>query len=92
MTVDVLNNLIGTWTIVLIPVVAGLTELIKRLLPDAIALKWTPVLSLIIAIALSMAAIGLAFPAIFTGIVIGLSASGLYSTVTNPFKVSSGGK
>lgn len=83
---EALSNLVESWLMVLIPVTTGLVEIVKRLLPASIALKWTPVLSIVIATAMSLLFIGVTREAAITGILVGLGASGLYSAVTNPTK------
>lgn len=90
MDINILNDLAASWSLVLIPIVAGVVEVLKRFIPDALTTRWTPVLSLVVSIGLSMLVIGTTRQAAVTGVVIGLSSSGLYSTVTNPFKKPGG--
>lgn len=81
-----IQSLLETWFIIMIPIISGITEVIKRFIPENLALKYTPVLSVVVAEGLSLLILGANRQGIVTGLIMGLSASGLYSTVTNPFK------
>lgn len=63
-----------------IAILTGLVELTKRIgLPDRLA----PVASLVLGVALAYFAAGFSLQSVLSGIVLGLSASGLYSGVKN---------
>jgi len=65
-------------TTILIAVVVGLTEVIKR--ATNLSSRFAPLVSLVLAIGLAfLGATGPISNIIFTGIIVGLSASGLYS-------------
>lgn len=66
----------------LVGVTMGLTEVIKRLakkLGFDSSSEVAPLVALMLGVGLSMGAAGMTFPAFLQGLVIGLSASGLYS-------------
>jgi len=67
-----------------IPIIVGLVEVIKRV--TGVDSKFAPLLSIILGILLSWAGTfyGTATEFLFTGIIAGLSASGLYDTAGRP--------
>jgi hypothetical protein len=60
-----------------IAMVIGLTEAIKR--TRLINNRYTPIISLALGLAIALLMNGLSADAIFSGIIVGLSASGLFS-------------
>ena len=65
---------------ILVAVTIGITEIIKRALGEIpIAQRITPVIALILGIFLALGAYEVDFETVFTGMVIGLTASGLFS-------------
>lgn len=63
---------------VLVALVIGLTQVFKGFLPD----KFVPLLSLVLGVSLSLVVFGLGVGGILTGVMVGLSASGLYDHKT----------
>lgn len=59
----------------MIPIATGLVEVIKKL---GIQARLFPVISIVIGIIMAVIAGGTLFQIIFTGLIVGLSASGLY--------------
>jgi len=86
MNADSILKLVESYIVILIPITLGITEIVKRVLPESILLKWTPLISMAIGVLSSMLVVGVTKNGILVGIIVGLSASGLWSTVTNPFK------
>jgi hypothetical protein len=78
---------ISTQFMVLVPIVLGVVEGLKQ---TGISSKWAPLLSLVLGVlgVYLVEAFTLSGPLIIEGLVVGLSASGLYSgvkkTFTNP--------
>lgn len=67
----------------LVALVIGLTQITKGFVKNE---KFYPLISLALGIALSLLVFGLGVVGLLTGIVIGLSASGLYSGATTIVK------
>lgn len=90
--INVLEGLASSYALILIPIVAGLVEVLKRFIPESLVARWMPVLALVIAVCLSWLVIGSTRQAAVVGVIIGLSSSGLYSTTkaVNPFKKPGG--
>ena len=86
MDIQSLMDLVGSYSIFLIPIVLGITQVIKQFLPQAYLDKGVPLISLLTGIASSIAVIGINRQAVVIGVIIGLSASGLWSTAVSPFK------
>lgn len=73
----------------LIPVISGVIEVVKRVLPD----RFVPLASVVLGgVAGYFFLEGELAEQILTGIVLGLSASGLYDVVKNPITRVLGGK
>jgi hypothetical protein len=81
MDVDALMQIVNANAILLIPIILGITEIVKRLLSESVATKWAPIISLIIAIVSAVMVIGVTRQALVAGVVMGLSASGLWSSL-----------
>lgn len=86
MDVQVIQDLVTSWSILLIPIVLGLTQAIKSILGESLSGKWAPVISLGSGVVLGLLVVGLDRTGAIVGIVIGLSASGLWSAAKSPFK------
>ena len=86
MDINALVELVGQYSLILIPITLGVTEIAKRFLPDAFITKGTPLISLVIGIISSVLIAGMNRQSILVGIIIGLSASGLWSAAVSPFK------
>lgn len=76
---------ISTQFLVLIPVVLGLVQVVKL---SGLATRWAPLTSLVLGICVAALVSGLSRIGILQGVIIGLSAAGLYSgtktTITVP--------
>jgi hypothetical protein len=81
MDTNTLMELVNSYAVLLIPLTLGITQIVKQFLPESLLTKWTPVVSLIIAICSAMLVVGVSKNGILVGIIIGLSASGLWSTI-----------
>jgi hypothetical protein len=79
MNINVITQLATDWGILLIPLVLAITSMAKGFLPDNISGKWSPVISVLAGIAGGLLTIGVSRQGVLTGLIIGLSASGLYS-------------
>lgn len=90
MDINALIETVGQYSLILIPIVLGVTEIAKRFLPDALTTKGTPLISLITGVVSSVLISGLNRQSILVGIIIGLSASGLWSAAVSPFKKKEG--
>lgn len=65
-----------TWSIVVVPIVVGLTEVVKRLgLPS----KFSPLVSIGFGLVIALLMQGVSTLTVLAGIIYGLSAAGLYS-------------
>lgn len=62
--------------VVLVPIVVGLTQIVKRWIDS----RWVPVTAIVFGILGAFLVVGFASDAVLSGIVIGLSAVGLYGT------------
>lgn len=67
--------------IAIVPVVAGVVEVIKRSIPITVVQQAAPLMSLLLGIAIAVALGGISAESVIIGLVYGLSASGLYSQV-----------
>jgi hypothetical protein len=79
MDLKTITDLTESWGILLIPLVLAITSMVKGFLPDNISGKWSPVVSVLAGIAGGLLVIGVSRQGVLTGLIIGLSASGLYS-------------
>lgn len=86
MDINNLMEVVGNYSLILIPLVLGITQVIKQFLPAAFLEKGTPLVSLVIGILSSLLIAGVSSQSVVVGAVIGLSASGLWSTAVTPFK------
>ena len=79
MDIKVITDLVTSWSLLLIPLTLGLTEVIKKFLPNEIIGKYAPLISLGAGLGSGLLTIGLTKEGALTGIIIGLTASGLFS-------------
>jgi len=87
MELEVLTKMVESYALLLIPLVTGIVQVVKRFLPEGAIHKWTPVVSITVAIGISFLVIpGTAKQIILIGLIVGLSASGFYSAIKGPFK------
>jgi hypothetical protein len=86
MDINTIMQTVSDYSLLLIPLTLGITQILKKFLPDAFLEKGTPLISLIVGIVSAAIMIGLNGQAFITGAVIGLSASGLWSATVTPFK------
>lgn len=84
MDIQVIQDLVTSWSIILIPVILGIVQVIKNSLPEKYV-KFTPLISLVVGIGASVLFIGVTKTAVGIGLILGLSASGLWSTAVSPF-------
>ena len=85
MDISNIQSLISSWGVFLIPAVTGIIHFSKDLLPDDYK-KYAPLISILTGMILSTLVLGASRTGILVGIIIGLSASGLWSTIKSPFK------
>lgn len=81
-----LMKVFNSYIVILIPITLGVTAIAKKLLPFKEVNKVSPLISLVVGVAASLLVIGLTRQAAIVGIIVGLSASGLWSVAINPFK------
>lgn len=86
MDIQELMKLVNSYVVILIPMTLGITQMVKRALPSAILSKISPIISLLVGVLSSLLVVGLTKQAAIIGIIIGLSASGLWSTAVSPFR------
>lgn len=79
MDLKVIMELVEGWGILLIPLVIAITSLIKGFLPENQISRFSPVISALAGIGGGMLTIGITRQGILTGLIIGLTASGLFS-------------
>lgn len=91
MEIKIITDLAESWGLLLIPLVLSITSLVKGFLSDEQSGKWSPVISALAGIAGGLLTIGVTRQGILTGLIIGLTASGLYSgsksVVNTPSKI-----
>lgn len=91
MEIKVITDLVESWGLLLIPLVLAVTSLAKGFLPENQSGKWSPAISALAGIAGGLLTIGVTRQGILTGLIIGLTASGLYSgsksVVNTPTKI-----
>ena len=88
MNVNDLMKLVQDYFIFLIPIITALTGIVKNVIPDKYRKAWTPVMSLIIGVGSSLLVIGITKIAAVIGVILGLSACGLWSTAKSPLKAA----
>jgi hypothetical protein len=72
---------------ILVAVTVGITEVLKRIIGDIpLSPRITPLIALVMGVALSLGAYEVNFNTVFTGLIVGLSASGLFSGVKSVIK------
>lgn len=79
MDIKIITDLITSWSLLLIPLTLGITEIVKKFLPNEVVGKYAPLISLAAGLGSGLLTIGLTKEGALTGIVIGLTASGLFS-------------
>ena len=89
MDAKTLMDLGNSYAVILIPIITGLMIALKNIIPESRRKQFTPLLSVVTGIAASLLVIGFTREAGITGAIMGLSASGLWSTATSPFKKKS---
>ena len=79
MDIDVITKLSNDCGLLLIPLVLAITSMIKGFIPENQIARWSPVISVLAGIGGGLLTIGISKQGVLTGLIIGLSASGLYS-------------
>jgi hypothetical protein len=83
---NAVQELVGKSFFILVPIITGLIMIVKRLIPERHRKAWTPALSLMIGVGVALLVNGLTRQAAIIGVILGLSASGLWSAAKNPLK------
>lgn len=86
MDTNTIMDLVSSYAVIVIPIITGLIAVVKKALPETIQQKFLPLISIILGIAASFLVAGVSRDSSVMGIIMGLSASGLWSTATSPFK------
>ena len=71
---------------IMMAVVVGVTEVIKRLLPDTLKSRLAPLISLLLGFGVSWLVYGFSKDSVVVGAIIGLTGSGLYSGAKSVIK------
>ncbi|MBT9165013.1 MAG: hypothetical protein DDT22_00258 [candidate division WS2 bacterium] len=79
MDVKIITDLVSGWSLLLIPLILALTSLIKKFIPEKKVGLWSPIVSLVLGVCGGLLTIGVTKDGIIAGLIIGLTASGLYS-------------
>ncbi len=81
MDIKVLISLVESYAVLLVPLIIGVTEIIKRSV--GIEGRWLSGIPLIIGILFALMIIGISGQSVVVGVILGLSASGLWSASKN---------
>ncbi|MBT9168603.1 MAG: hypothetical protein DDT19_01950 [Syntrophomonadaceae bacterium] len=83
MDIKTIMDLVSGWSLLLVPLILALTSLIKKFIPKEKVGVLSPIISLVLGICGGLLTIGFTKDAIIAGLIMGLSASGLYSGCKN---------
>lgn len=79
MDINSITGLVDSYSIVIVALVLGLTQIVKQFLGEQLAGKWSPVVSVVLGLGCGLLIIGATRQAAIVGIILGLTAGGLWS-------------